>query len=156
MRSFYAQSREIFEHVGDRSALADVLKDEGGMAIIEGNYAKAISNLVRSIELCHELGYRHFIATGTCLLCFAVGMQEEPDPRSASELAAKVWGIKDQLMATMGSGTWLDTFPIAQEMMRQIRSRIDDTDWQNAWHEGWELPEEQAIAFCLTLRGACC
>ncbi len=156
MRSFYAQSREIFEHVGDRSALADVLKDEGGMAIIEGNYAKAISNLVRSIELCHELGYRHFIATGTCLLCFAVGMQEEPDPRSASVLAAKVWGIKDQLMATMGSGTWLDTFPIAQEMMRQIRSRIDDTDWQNAWHEGWELPEEQAIAFCLTLRGACC
>ncbi len=153
MRAFYAQSRELFEQLGDRSAVADVLKDEGGMAIIEGNYAKAIVNLVKSIEISHELGYRHFIATGTCLLCFAVGMQGEPDPRTASIRAAKVWGINNQLKATMGSGSWIEKLPIAQEIMQQVRARIDEVDWENAWREGRELPEEQAIAFCLTLSG---
>ncbi|HEV2662713.1 MAG TPA: hypothetical protein VGU68_19055, partial [Ktedonobacteraceae bacterium] len=152
MRSFYTQSREIFERLGDRSALADVLKDEGGMAIIEGNYSKAIANLLKSIELSHELGYRHFIATGTCLLCLAVGMQAEPDPRSASVQAATIWGIKDQLMATMGSGSWIEKLPIAQDILRQLRARIDDMDWEDAYRKGCELPEEQAIAFCLALR----
>ncbi len=152
MRSFYTQSREIFERLGDRSALADVLKDEGGMAIIEGNYSKAIANLLKSIELSHELGYRHFIATGTCLLCLAVGMQAEPDPRSASVQAATVWGIKDQLMATMGSGSWIEKLPIAQDMIRQIRARIDDVEWEDAYRKGRGFPEEQAVAFCLALR----
>jgi len=152
MRSFYTQSREIFERLGDRSALADVLKDEGGMAIIEGNYSKAIANLLKSIELSHELGYRHFIATGTCLLCFAVGMQAEPDPHMASVQAATIWGIKDQLMATMGSGSWIEKLPIAQDILRQIHACIDDTDWEHAYRKGRGLPEEQAIAFCLALR----
>ncbi len=152
MRTYYTQSREIFERLGDRSALADVLKDEGGMAIIEGNYSKAITNLLKSIELSRELGYRHFIATGTCLLFFAIGMQAQPDPRSASVQAATIWGVKDQLMASMGSGSWIEKLPIAQDMLRQIRARVDDVEWEHAYHKGRELPEEQAIAFCLALR----
>ncbi len=152
MRSFYAQSRALFEQVGDRSALADVLKDEGGMAILEGNYAKAITNLVKSIELCQELGYKHFIATGAHLLGFAVGMQGEPDSRSASLCAAQIWGAKESLMNSMGSNSWIETLPAAQEMFRLIRSRVDEESWDEALHAGRALTEEQAIALCLASR----
>ena len=33
MRAYYAQSRALFEQVGDKSAIADVLKDQGGLLI---------------------------------------------------------------------------------------------------------------------------
>ncbi len=43
MRYYYAQSRELFEQVGDKSAIADVMKDQGGMLILEGKYTEAIA-----------------------------------------------------------------------------------------------------------------
>src|SRR5947209_5114074 len=121
MRSFYTQSRELFEQIGDKSALADVLKDQGGMAILEGNYSEAIANLLKSIELSQELGYKQFIATAIGLLGFAVGLRGEPDPISASLQAAQLWGAKDGLMDNIGSSSWLRNSPVVQEVVRQIQ-----------------------------------
>ncbi|HEY6409902.1 MAG TPA: tetratricopeptide repeat protein, partial [Ktedonobacteraceae bacterium] len=152
MRDYYAQSRALFEQVGDMSAIADVLKDQGGIAILEGNYSQAIANLLQSIALSHQIGYKQFIATGIGLLGFAVGMRKEPDPRTASLQAAQLWGAKDSLMGAIGSNSWLKSFPIAQEMIRQIRSRVDETSWQAASLAGRALTEEEAIAVCLKLQ----
>ena len=142
MHSLYAQSRELFEQVGDKSAIADITKDEGGMFILEGKYTEAITYLLQSIELSHQLGYKQFIATGTCLLGFAVGMREEPDPLTASLQTAKLWGIKDSLMGTIGSSSWLESRPFIQVIIHQIKSRVDEASWQAAWLEGYTLPED--------------
>jgi predicted ATPase len=152
MRSYYAQSRELFEQIGDKSALADVIKDQGGMAILEGNYTEAITNLLKSIELSHELGYKQFIATAIGLLGFAVGLRGEPDPISASLQTAQLWGAKDNLMDNIGSNSWLRNSPIVQEIIRQIQSRVDEASWQAAWLTGQLLTEEQAVAACLALK----
>ncbi|HAH01194.1 MAG TPA: hypothetical protein DCL75_20630 [Ktedonobacter sp.] len=152
MRSFYTQSRELFEQIGDKSALADVLKDQGGMAVLEGNYTEAIANLLKSIELSQELGYKQFIATAVGLLGFAVGLRGEPDPISASLQAAQLWGAKDGLMDNIGSSSWLRNSPIVQEVIRQIQTRVDEASWQAAWLTGQLLTEEQAVAACLALK----
>lgn len=154
MRAYYAQSRALFEQVGDKSAIADVLKDQGGMSILEGNYTEAIANLLKSIELSHQIGYKQFVATGIGLLGFAVGMRGEPDPRSASLQSAQLWGAKDSLMGSIGSSSWLKSFPVAQAMIHHISSRVDETSWQAACLAGRALTEEQAVAFCLTLTAA--
>ena len=152
MRSFYAQSRELFEQVGDKSAIADVMKDQGGMAVLEGNFTEAISNLLQSIKLSHELGYKQYIATGTCMLGFAVALRGEPDPPTASLQTAQLWGVKDGLMGAIGSSSWLESLPFVQEIIRQIKARVDEASWHAAWLEGYSLTEEQAIAACLKLQ----
>ncbi len=154
MRAYYAQSRALFEQVGDKSAIADVLKDQGGMSILEGNYTEAIANLLQSIELSHQIGYKQFVATGIGLLGFAVGMRGEPDPPSASLQSAQLWGAKDSLMGSIGSSSWLKSFPVAQAMIHHISSRVDETSWQAACLAGRSLTEEQAVAYCLTLKAA--
>lgn len=152
MRSYYAQSRELFEQVGDKSAIADVMKDQAGMAILEGNYTEAIANLVKSIELSRELGYKQYIATAIELLGFAVGLRGAPDPVSASLQAAQLWGAKVSLMDKIGSSSWLINSPLALEFIPQIQSRVDEASWQAAWLTGQLLTEEQAVAACLTLK----
>jgi len=153
MRYYYAQSRELFEQVGDKSAIADVMKDQGGMLILEGKYTEAIALLLKSIEQSHEIGYKQFVATGIGLLGFAIGLREEPDPRSASLQAARLWGANKSLMGAVGSSSWLSNSPLIQAVILQIRSRVDEESWLAARLEGQALTEEQAIAECLALQG---
>jgi hypothetical protein len=146
MRSYYNQSRELFGQVGDRCAIADVLKDQGGMAILEGNYTEAISDLVESIVLSHKLGYMQFVGTGLGLLGFAVGMRGEPDPVSASLQAAKLWSAANSIQQAVGLySSWLGNIARVQEIILQIRTRVNDEDWRAAWRAGRLLTEEQAI-----------
>ena len=90
MRIHYTQSRKLFEQVGDTIALADLLKDQGALTILEGKYSEAIDCLVRSIKLCYKLGHKQFIATGLGSLSFAVGLRGEPEPHLASIHSAKL------------------------------------------------------------------
>jgi tetratricopeptide (TPR) repeat protein len=98
MRTYYAQSRELFEQVGDTIAIADLLKDQGGLTILEGNYSEAIGCLLRSIKMCYKLGHKQFIATGLGSLSFAVGLRGEPEPGQASIRSAQLGGKKAGLM----------------------------------------------------------
>lgn len=152
MHSCYDQSMKMFEQVGDKSAVADLLKDQGGMTILERNYPQAIINLVKSIEMSHELGHKQFVSTGAGLLAFAIGLHEEPDPESATLLAAKLWGIKDGMMDVIGSGSWLEEWHVAKAMRQQILSRVDEARWRPSWEAGRALTEEQVVELCRTLR----
>jgi len=152
MRSYYNQSRELFGQVGDRCAIADVLKDQGGMAILEGNYTEAISDLVESIVLSHKLGHKQFVGTGLGLLGFAVGMRGEPDPVSASLQAAKLWSAANSIQQAGGFHSWIENIARVQEMIFQIRARVDDEDWKAAWRAGRSLTEEQAIQEAMALQ----
>lgn len=145
MRAFFAQSRKLFEQVGDKSEVADVLRGQGGMAVLEGKYSEAVAILLESIELSHQLGYKQFFATGLGLLGFAVGMRGEPDPTLASLQAAKLWGASIGLLGAIGSITWLETLLPVQEMILQIRSRVDRQQWKEVWFAGHALTEEGAI-----------
>jgi hypothetical protein len=142
----------MYEQVGDKSALADVIKDQGAMTILEGNYTEAISNLLQSIELSHALGYKQFVATAMGSLGFAVGLRCEPDPCTASLLAAQLWGATDGLMGAIGSSSWLSSSPFIQEIIRQIETRVDEQSWRAARLAGQSLTEEQAISFCFELQ----
>lgn len=151
MRSLYLQSRTLFEQVGDKSAVADVLKDQGGMLILEGNYAESIACLLKSISLCYELGHKQFVSTGMGWLGFAIGMRGEPDPITASLHAAKIQGATQSLMDAIGLTLWTRTNPLVQEVRQQIRSRVDEQSWEAAWNAGRMLTAEQAIELAYRL-----
>jgi len=145
MRSCYTQSKELFEQVGDTSALADVLKDHGGMMLLEGNCIEAVDSLLKSINLCYAMDHKQFIATGMGLLGFAVGLSEKPDPFSASLHSAQLSGAAEGLMNAIGLTPWTRTNPFVQMVRRQIRARVDDPSWEAAWAAGRALTAEQAI-----------
>ncbi len=151
MHSFFVQSKALFEQIGDKLALADLLKDRGGMAILEGHYDEAITYLLQSIPISYELGYKQFIATGMGSLAFAVGAREEPDPISASVQSAQLWGAADSIQSAIGTSPWLSNFPYAIALFSQIYSRIDRASWKMAWRTGKSLTTEQAVALCLSI-----
>lgn len=151
MRLFFAQSKALFEQIGDNLALADLLKDRGGMAILEGRYEDAIAYVLQSIPISYELGYKQFIATGMGSLAFAVGARGEPDPISASVQSAQLWGAADSIQSAIGTSPWLSNFPTAIAMFFQIHDRIDRASWKMAWRTGKSLTTEQAVALCLSI-----
>jgi predicted ATPase len=145
MRSLYTQSRELFEQVGDRSAIADVLKDQGGMSILESRYEESIDCLLKSIQICYKLDHKQYITTGMCLLSTAFGMREKPDPPTASIYSAQLEGAADSLMDTIGLTSWTKTNPFIQMVYQYIRSRVDGQSWETAYTAGRALTVEQAI-----------
>jgi len=145
MHSFYAQSRELFEQIGDRSAIADVLKDQGGMSILESKYQESIDCLLKSIQLCYKLDHRQYMTTGMCFLSTAVGMREKPDPAQASLYSAQLEGAAGGLMDTIGLNDWTKDNPLYQMVRQYIRSRVDEQSWEAAYTAGRALTIEQAI-----------
>jgi predicted ATPase len=145
MRSYYRQGMELFEQVGDTIAVADFLKDQGGMTILEGNYTEAIDCLVRSIRLCYELGHKQFVATGLGSLSYAVGLRGEPEPVLASIYSARIGGAAESLLDRIGLTPWTKTNSLAQLARQFIRSRVDEESYKAAWAEGRALTIEQAV-----------
>lgn len=145
MRSYYHQGMELFEQVGDKIAVADFLKDQGGITILEGNYTEAIDCLLRSIKLCYELGHKQFVATGLGSLSYAVGLRGEPEPELASIYSAQLGGAAESLFDRIGLTPWTRTNARAQMARQFIRSRVDEERYNTAWAEGRALTVEQAI-----------
>jgi predicted ATPase/transcriptional regulator with XRE-family HTH domain len=151
MRYFYGQSQELFEQIGDKSAVADVLKDLGGLSVLEGKYTEAVVCLLKSIKLCYEMGHKQYVATGMMSLAFAVGMRGEPEPRLASIQAARLGGAAESLQNAIGFSSWMKTHPIIEAMLQYIRSRVDEQSWEEALAAGRALNEEQAIELAYSL-----
>jgi predicted ATPase len=152
MHSFYAQSRELFEQIGDRSAVADVLKDQGGMSILESKYQESIDCLLKSIQLCYKLDHKQYITTGMCFLSTAIGMREKPDPVQASLYSAQLEGAAHGLKDTIGLNDWTKDNPLYQMVRQYIRSRVDEQSWEDAYTAGRALTVEQAIDLANQLR----
>jgi tetratricopeptide (TPR) repeat protein len=145
MNILYAQSREIFEQLGDKSSIADLLKDSGGMMLLESRYTEAIDNLLTSLTMCYEMGHKQFIATGMGWLSFAFGLREQPDTATACIYSAQLEGATDSLMDSIGLTPWLRTHPLTQWVRQQIRSRVDKQTWDEAYAVGRALTVKQAI-----------
>ena len=145
MRSYYTQSRELFEQVGDKSAVADLLKDQGAMLLLEGKYVESIDLLLKSVQLCYKLDHKQYITTNICWLSTAFGIRGEPDPAQASILSAQLKGAGEGLMNTIGLTTWTETHPFVQLVHQYIRSQVDEQSWEAALAAGRALTVEQAI-----------
>ncbi|MBA2396180.1 MAG: NACHT domain-containing protein [Ktedonobacteraceae bacterium] len=145
MRSLYTQARNVFEQVGDRSAVADVLKDQGAMMILESKYAEAIDSLLKSVQLCYKLDHKQYITTGLCWLSVAFGMRGVPDPAQASLYAAQLQGAADNLMETIGLTPWTNSNAFVQMVHQYICSLVDEQQWAEAWTFGHSLTVGQAI-----------
>lgn len=151
MRLFYAQSLTLFEQVGDKSAIADLLKDEGGLMILEGRFTQAIENLVTSIKMSYALGHKQYITTALGLLGFATGLREQPDPESASLQAAQLWGAAEGRQNRTGFTPWLKNLSLVQQVILHIKSRVDEEVWNDSWETGKAMNEEQIIALACEL-----
>ncbi len=151
VRSFYRQSRELFEQLDDKTSVADVLKDQGGMLILEGKYAEAIACLLKSIGLCYEIGHKQFVTTGMGWLAFAIGLRGKPDEATASLYTAQLQGATQSLMDTIGMTHWARTNPFIQAVQMQLRFRVDEQSWDEAWKAGRALTTEQTIELAYQL-----
>ncbi len=151
MRLLHAQSVELFEQAGDQSAIADLLKDQGGLMILEGKYSQSIESLLKSIKISHELGHKQFITTALGWLGFAAGLRELPDPTSASLQAAQLWGAAEGRQSNTGFTPWIKNIDFIQQVMLFIKSRVDEESWNAAYNAGKDMSEEQAIEFARSL-----
>ena len=152
MRLLYTQARDLFEQVGDRSAVADVLKDQGAMMLLEGKYAEAIESLLKSVQLCYTLDHKQYTTTGLCWLSIAFGMQGVPDPAQAGIQAAQLQGAADNLMETIGLIPWTNSNPFVQTVHEYIRSLVSEQQWTEAWTFGHSLTIGQAIDLACRLQ----
>ena len=150
-RHYYARSRELFERVGDTSAIADAWKDQGSILIIAGELEEAITCLLICIRLCRQLDHKQFIATALHSLSFAFGLREVPDGETASLNSARVQGAAENLMAAIGLTPWTNTTPLIQYVREHIRSRVGSQRWQEAFDAGYALTFDEALALVFNL-----
>lgn len=150
----YERSRELSAQIGDKSAVADTWKDQGGILLLQSKWNEALACLVKSIQICQEIGHKQFLATGLGLVSFAIGMREEPDPQTASLHSARVKGATDALMERIGLHPWTRTSPFIQAVRQLIRSRVDEQSWEAAWLAGYALPLDEAIELVYRLSAA--
>jgi predicted ATPase len=147
MRSLYGQSKDLFEQIGDTSAVADVLKDHGAMMILEGKYTESINLLLKSLLLCYQLDHRQYIMTGLGWLSISVGLKAEPDAAQASTYAAQIKGAAEALMETAGFTSWSKTNALVQAVEQYIQSQVDEKSWKAALNTGRTFTQEQLIDF---------
>ncbi len=151
MHLCFARSKELFEQVGDSSALADLLKDQGGLLILESKYDESIASLLQSLRLCHEMDHRQFIATGLGWLSFAVGLRAQPDAATASIHSARIGGAAEALMNAIGLTPWTKTYPLTLVARQLLREIVGDERWDEAWQQGRNLTFEQTLALAYRL-----
>jgi predicted ATPase len=151
----YERSRELSAQIGDKSAVADTWKDQGGILLLQSKWNEALECLLKSIQICQEIGHKQFLATGLGLVSFAVGMREEPDPQTASLHSARLKGATDALMERIGLHPWTRTSPFIQAVRQLIRSRVDEQSWETAWQAGYALSPDEAIELAYQLGKAC-
>ena len=152
MHECYAESKTLFEQVGDRCAIADLLKDKGGMMILEGKFLESYDSLLQSLQLCYELDHKQFITTGLGLLSFTAGVLAQPDPEQASINSALFGGAADSLMESSGFVPWTKTNDFIKSIRAYIRARIPETRWQEAWNAGRAMTVEQALELAQRIR----
>lgn len=145
MHNLYAQARTLFEQLEDASSRADLMKDLGGLSLLEGNCFTAIDYLLQSLQQCYGLNHKQHMTTGMCLLSIAVGMYELPDPAQASLYSAQLEGVSESLEETIGLIPWLKSNPLVEAVRQQIRSRVDEQSWQAAFDDGRALTFPQAM-----------
>lgn len=141
----YDRCRELAERIGDKSAVADAWKDQGGILILQSQWAKALTYLLRSIRISQEMGHKQYLATALELVSFAIGLREEPDPETASLYSAQIKGASFSMMERIGLKTWVNTDPFITLVQQHIRSRVDDQRWEAAWQAGYALTLEEAL-----------
>jgi len=147
----YERSRELSAQIGDKSAVADTWKDQGGILLLQSKWNDALECLLTGIQICQEIGHKQFLATGLGLVSFAVGMREEPDPQTASLHSARLKGATDALMERIGLHPWTRTSPFIQAVRQLIRSRVDEQSWEAAWQAGYALSLDEAIELAYQL-----
>ncbi|HLH63300.1 MAG TPA: NB-ARC domain-containing protein [Ktedonobacteraceae bacterium] len=152
MRLLHAQALDLFEREGDRSAIADLLKDQGGLVILESKYDESIGKLIQSLQISHELDHKQYITTALGWLGFAVGLRGLPDPESASLQAAKVWGAAEGRQSNTGFTPWIKNIGFIEQVKLYIQSRVDEELWNAAYNAGKDMSEEEAIAFACSLK----
>lgn len=151
MHACHARCREIFEQIGDRSAVADVWKDHGGLLMLESRWDESIDCLLKSMRLCYELSQKEYLTTGLDFVSLAVGLREKPDPITASLHSAKIQGAANHVMEMIGLNPWTETDPFAQAVRQHIRSRVSEQEWETAWSAGHELTLEEGIELAYRL-----
>lgn len=147
----YDRCRKLSEQIGDRSAVADAWKDQGGILLLRAEWDRALAYLLKSIHICQEIDHRQYLATALGLVTFAIGLREQPDPQTASLHSAQVRGATDSLMEKIGLTPWTRTNPLTQAADQLIRSRVDEQSWEAAWRAGYTLTLEEAIALVYQL-----
>ena len=152
MHECYAESKALFEQVGDRCAIADLLKDKGGMLLLEGKFLESYDSLLQSLQLCYELDHKQFITTGLGLLSFTAGVLAQPDPEQASINSALFGGAAESLMESSGFVPWTKTNDFIKSIRAYIRARIPEQRWQEAWASGRAMTVEQALELAQQIR----
>jgi len=152
MHVCYDGARKLFEQVGDACARADLLKDWGGMMLLEAEFLKAFDMLWQSLLLCRQLGNRQFIASGLGLLSFAVGLLPQLAPEQASLNSAYLGGAAESLMERIGFVPWTKSNDFIKAVRAFIRSRVTEDCWTEAWATGRAMTVEQALELAKHLR----
>ncbi len=150
-RRYYARCRELFEKVGDTSAIADAWKDQGGVSILASEHDEAIQCLLTSIRICRELDHKQYLATALGSLSFALGLREKPDTETASLFSAQIQGASESLMAMIGLTPWTTSTPFIHAVRLHIRSHVDEERWNAALNAGRALNLEQALDLAFRL-----
>jgi tetratricopeptide (TPR) repeat protein len=135
----YEENVEILRETRSKSALAYPVRRLGYLALEQNDFQKAHSYFQESLTLNHEVGDMPGVTA--CLLSMAVLATKLGKPILAACLYGAVESRLDQLL--------MNLLITDQAELRRIKNELavtlDEATFTDAFTEGWEMSEEQAI-----------
>lgn len=136
-QSHHRKAREIYESVGDRWSVGTTLYRLALLTFAQGDTLQAKQLLVESIALAKEVGDRRGI-----MKCLKLLAENTADTSNLGR-AVTIWRGAARIGGT------LDAEKDLPPPMQDIRTRIGDTAFAEAWAEGEMLSEEGIISLAL-------
>lgn len=139
----YTEAIAVSQGVGNLKSLAHALN---GLAEVHAElkeYASAVRLLRESISIRHQLGDLKGEAISLDALAMSV------DHLGASVLAARLESASGKIMQELGVAISPATRAENENFIAQLRAKLGDEIFENAWSSGQAMSLEQAIAYTL-------
>ena len=140
------RSLELFREIRDARGILSCLLHLGMLALIEGDYKRAVPTLRESLRLAWDLDYTVVIQCSIYSLACVAASREQP------VLAARLWGAVEGLEEAYGVriASLILSATDYEGRLGIVRSQLAEEAYSEAWAEGKAMALERAVEYSLS------
>jgi predicted ATPase len=143
----FTEAEIIYENLGDRSGMADVLRGRGRIALLKGEPTQALGLLSKACSMAFEME----IISQTLVIIEGIAFVDEKlnHPVKATKLLHACTAIRNQINLARIPTHEAD----CEACMNRLQGLLDETAFAYAKDEGIKMNLEQAVAYALGREG---
>jgi predicted ATPase/DNA-binding XRE family transcriptional regulator len=144
--SMFEEGLALARRIGDRAPTYIALYNLVQVALSHEDYQGAAALLKEGVILSGQMGDRAQLAY------FLEGLAVVSRTRGDAQRSARLFGAAEVLLEEIGASVYNYYQPdraLYEDVRTDVRSRLGEKGFEEAWTEGWSMTFEQALAYAL-------